>query len=263
MNQDGSNRRTIIDSTGSIYQLSEDRTKMLIVNDGDIYIANTDGSGMENLTNTPDRIEDQPSFSQKCEKVIYHYSDFEDSISVIACKEITTGLTYNIYEELFDNNFTYFKSPVFINSSSIIFGQSYSGSDSLDIEGLFLFDGENKILIDPGNINAKITYNEQKNLVAYINSASLKLYHPDTGEIEIIDESYSSSSRPVFNRDGSLLAITKYIYDISTFEMFDVLQYFEDEIANINNSMDFNKTSTKVIMNLSRVFPNSNEEGRL
>ncbi|MCF7911065.1 MAG: hypothetical protein K9M99_00930 [Candidatus Cloacimonetes bacterium] len=262
MNQDGSNQRTIIDSVGGIYRFSEDRSKMLLVNDGEIYIANTDGSGLENLTNTPDIIEREPSFSLNEENVLYHFIDTQDSIIVLACMDLSTKTTYHLYEEEF-TYLSYFISPVYATDDTVIFGQSYSNLDTLNTEGLFLYDGEIKILIDPGYINAKISYNRNNNLLAYKNSTSLKLYHTETGVIEVIEGNYGYNVSAYFNRDGSLMSFTSFVIDTTTLEGYNILRNYEDAASNNYNPIDFNVVSTKVIMNLYRVFPNSNEVGRL
>ena len=260
MNTDGSNRRTVIDSVGSIYRFSDDKTKMLLNRDGEIYIANTDGTALQNLTSTPDIWERDPSFSPSEKRVIYHTINFSDSTSFIATIDLVTFQHQILTEEPHTSDYWMrFVSPVFSDESNILFGQHYT--DTLHTDGLYSYNIDNveKKLIDPGYISKRITYCKNKNRVTYAiygESSFLKHYDLIT---DIIVE-YGVCDRflkPNLNREGTLLVVNSNIYNTETIEMYDVLKFYEDD-ADAINTVDFNKFSINVVMALHRSFPSSN-----
>ncbi|PID28755.1 MAG: hypothetical protein CSB55_03130 [Candidatus Cloacimonadota bacterium] len=258
MNLDGSDRRTIIDSVGSIYRFSADRTKMLLNRDGEIYIANTDGTEFKNLTGTPDQYEGDPAFSIFEDAVIFKSSDIADSISYIASIDLVSLQRKVIFFEHYDG-YMYYVSPVFINESTVIFGQYYS--DILNTNGLYSVNINTgyKKLIDVGYTFSKMIYNRNENLFAYIISDEftvLKHYNPMTDKVF---EYARCDNRliPNFNRDGTLLAVNLNVYDTETIEMYNILKNYFDEANSTDRTIDFNVSSEKAVMRLSRIFPNS------
>ncbi|NQV17146.1 MAG: hypothetical protein HQ534_01180 [Armatimonadetes bacterium] len=254
MNQDGSNRRTIIDSVGTVFNFSHDKTKMLLNREGEIYIANVDGTEFQNLTNTPDTCESDPSFSPDDQLVIYCYTNIIDSARVIAYRHLETNQVIKIIEEVY-SEWMNFKSPIFVNTSSIYFGQN--DPDTLNSDGLYYAssDGTSKTLIENGYIHSRISFSSSGNKVAYRNSYLLKIY--DITNDELIDlAEHAWSSKPIFNNDGSLLSIGPLIYFTDTYENYNILHnYSLEEVCYTYHSIDFNSSSSKVIMNVDRKYP--------
>lgn len=260
INIDGSNRRTVIDSVGTIHSFSEDRKKMLLNRDGEVYIANTDGTALQNLTNTPDVWERDPSFSPSESRVIYHTINFSDSTSFIATIDLATLQHQILIEEPHTIDYWMsFASPIFSDESNIFFGQHYT--DTLHTDGLYSYNIDNgeKELIDPGSISKRIIYCKNKNRVTYaIYEESSFLKHYDL--ITDIIVKYGVCDyflKPNLDRKGALLAVDSYIYNTETIEMYDVLKFYGDD-ADAGKTVDFNNFSTKVVMALRRYFPSSN-----
>ncbi|PID28754.1 MAG: hypothetical protein CSB55_03125 [Candidatus Cloacimonadota bacterium] len=261
MNLDGSDRRTIIDSVGSIYRFSDDRTKMLLANNGDIYIADTDGGGLQNLTGTPDQYEGDPAFSIFEDAVIFKSIDIADTTACIAVIDLIS-LQRKVLFSVPYSGWEYYVSPIFIDESTVIFGQNCN--DTFNMCGLYSFNintGEKKIL-DSGGIFSRISYNRNKNLLAYVMTNVLKHYNPITYE----EVEYGLCYRrfiPNFNRNGTLLAVNLNVYDTETIEMYNLLKNYCDEANSTGRTIDFNISSEKAVMQLSRIFPISVKDYKL
>lgn len=250
MNLDGTDRRTIIDSVGTVFNFSQDKTKILLNREGEIYIANVDGSEFQNLTNTPDIWESDPSFSLDDQLVIYCYTNIIDSTRVIAYRDLETNQEIKIIEEVY-SEWMYFCTPIFVNTSLIYFGQNNP------LDGLYsvLINGTNKILIDNGFIHSRISFSITQQKVAYRESYLLKLYDINNDEIIDLGE-HDWSSKPNFNYEGMLLSIGPLVYFTDTFENYNILHnYSLEEVCYTYHSIDFNSSSSKVIMNVDRKFP--------
>jgi hypothetical protein len=254
MNPDGTDRRTIIDSVGTVFNFSHDKTKMLLNYEGEIYIANVDGTEFQNLTNNPSIWEGDSSFSLDDQFVIYCYTNIIDSTRVIAYRDLETNQVTKIIEEVY-SEWMNFKSPIFVNSSSIYFGQN--DPDTLNSDGLYsaLLDGTNKTLIDNGYIHSRISFSITQQKVAYRESYLLKLYDINNNEIIDLGE-HDWSSKPNFNYEGMLLSIGPLVYFTDTFENYNILHnYSLEEVCYTYHSINFNSSSSKVVMNVRRNFP--------
>ncbi len=72
LNSEGTLWEGILLDVGNIVEISQDRTKMVMEYNYDIYVANVDGTGLRNLTNTPDLREDFASISADNSMVVYN-----------------------------------------------------------------------------------------------------------------------------------------------------------------------------------------------
>jgi len=250
--QDGTERRTIIDSIGSLYNFSQDKTKMLLNYEGEIYIANVDGTGLENITNTDDIIELDPSFSNDNQYVVYCYTNIVDSLRVIAIYDINENTSSTILEENY-SEWMYYVSPV-INNNWLYFGQN--DPDYLNTDGLYKMDliSQEKITIDYGHIHSNVIFSLNEK-ISFRNSYILKIYNINGNEIIDLGE-HSYISKPNFNFTGEKLAIESLIIDTSTYENYNILDnYSQDEVSHTDYTLDFNLSSTKVVMNVKRYYP--------
>lgn len=265
MNQDGTDYRAVIDSVGGIFRFSDDRSKILMNYDDDIYFANTDGSQLMNLTNTPDFIENDPDFSPDCSKVIYEYWNVPDSLAVIECYDFELNSKYIIYQETYADcthtsqspKFILFYSPVFIDENNIAFGKNYISMNGSD--GLYFYNilEDSITLIDSGSVHDKITFQENSGILAYKKLSTICFYYPDSGEIVELEDFNFYYQQPVFNRDGSLMALNAYIFDTQNLDYYYLLEYYDSYAYCINSSLDFNFNSSKTVMAVDRRYPQS------
>jgi len=251
MNLDGTNRHTIIDSLGSIANFSADRTKMLLREDGEIYMVNVDGTDLVNLTKTPEIGEYYAAFTKNCEKVVF--SRKEDDKASIAVLNLSTSYLEVVYEfNINADRYNVFgiERPTFIDENKIIFNLSvfYADDNQEDFTKLQIIDlnSGNIDLIYENSIISTFFYDHNNNL-AFIDTESDLLF--DISNLVVNYEFNNSGTLgidiiDVFSETG------RYAY--WRWNLFDIkFQYMIDTNMKIS---DINKQETNLIGIYSRKY---------
>jgi len=251
MNTDGTDRRTIIDSVGTVFSFSHDKTKMLLNRDGDIYIANVDGTEFQNLTNTPDIWERDPSFSNDTEKIVYSYS-LDNTHAHLVIKDLVTNqnsIVFDYQVESSNQNIS-FSNPFFQNDNQIIYCFKHEDQNEVpydyryEIHRVSLNNNSDEIIFDTSrvyhflynnDIDLCIIYTEMAAILFDVNS--LMILH------EFTDTSYHDTYR--FSPNANYLTIYRLIYGF-----IDDVEYYVDTEEN-----DFNQTETKIVGVINRRYP--------
>ena len=233
MSLDGNNRRTILDSLGGVEYFNQERTKMLLQKDGEIYLCKVDGSELTNITNTPDIYEREPSFSYDEESIIYTalISSGNLSISNIYEYQIATNEVSILYDyEEIPQSYSYSRifEPAKLSSEKI----SYKFLTDPDIVGnytvnsLMKYDLQEDFVEELCTDLAYINYSHSKEFLAYNRSEDGYLVNLLTGDITSFDcgstypsYSFSESDRYLCMDIGvlDLHSNTKYHFSDSNF----------------------------------------------
>ncbi len=120
---DGEYRRTIIDSLGGVQYFNQDRTKMLLEKDGEIYICNVDGTRLINLTNTPNVYDRSPSFSYDENSVTYSTGNWDVNycINKVSLENLHTETLFTLDNNGYSVHFLPINYPSLINEMSIVY----------------------------------------------------------------------------------------------------------------------------------------------
>lgn len=251
--QDGTERRTIIDSIGSVYSFSQDRSKLLLNFEDEIYISNVDGSDLQNLTNTPDIYERDPSFSYDNENlIIYTYSNTGFSNAYLIIKNISTNqdsIVFN-YPANNENQHINFSNPFFQNSYQIIYNFKFENHVEEITEFYYEIHSFNM-----NNIADEIIFNDsQVYHFRYNYATGLALIFTDTGTLlfdifsfELLHVFSGSSYHENygFSSNANYLTVGEVIYSLET-----NFEYYIDMEDN-----DFNQNETRIVGIYSRKFP--------
>lgn len=242
--QDGNERITILDSIGSIYSFSQDKTKMLLNYDGEIYMANVDGSELQNLTNTTDIYERDPSFFDNDNLIIYTYNDASFSEAYLVIKNLSTNqdsIVYNYYVNSTNQNI-YFSNPFFQNNSQIIYNFKFEEQ----IEGVteYYYEVHN---LNLDNYADEIVYNDSRvyhfnynycvNLSLFYTDIGTLLFNNSSSEVLHIFSDSAYHDNYGFSSNANYLTVGELIYRLN-----DSVEYFIDMEDN-----DFNQNETKIV----------------
>jgi hypothetical protein len=251
MNLDGTNRHAIIDTLGDISNFSVDRTKMLMTNNGDIYMANVDGTDLVNLTNTPDIGENFPAFSSDGEKIIFQQKS--EGNAAIAVMYLNSNYIQVVYE--FDISSRRYKSvslnkPLFYNDDKIIFNLSLSFDANEENESRYelhmfnLLTSELSIIYDNESVY-NYFFNKNSNY-AFMATKNALLLNLENNQVEHNLQACSTlnSTINVFSKTGKYVYWNKVLFDIELTQNID---------TNMNIS-DINSQETKVLGIYSREY---------
>lgn len=257
MNIDGTDRRTIIDSVGTVFSFSHDKTKMLLNYEGDIYIANVDGTEFQNLTNTPDILETDPSFSNNNEKIVYSYRLNNGTHAYLVIKDLATNQDSIIFEYDMGRNaqgvsFTY---PSFQNDNQILYRFyliDQSEEPQIFRNELHRFNMNssiNEIIINDMVVGNFVFSNILNQTLVKIESTTILF---DLTNLAIIHEFANTSISTVnrFSPNANYLSVGKVIYSI-----IDDIEYYIDTEEN-----DFNQTEAKIVGVTNRSYPEDKED---
>lgn len=244
MDSDGTNRSTIIENVGNVVGFNSDRTKMLMEYSGDVYIANTDGTNLINLTNTDDLYEKHPSFSPDEEKVLYNYFyQIDDSTrsKVIAYRNFADGAEKILYQ---DEGIGYvgFSYQVMSNDSCIYF---YNSDGVLEpTSGFYKYNMiyDNLSFIQQGIVK-DIELNLEFQQVFLVIDNQLMDYDIDSGEINILSD--VSTDEIVFDIDKLYLLIAEPA------KIIDLVTLDESLIPKEISEPSFNKSTTRIICSIT------------
>lgn len=228
---DGSNRRTILDSLSGVQCFNQERSKMLISQDGEIYLCNVDGSGLTNITNTPDIHERDPSFSYNEESIIYSAYIFPDNLSIsnmceyeIATNEVSVLFSH---QEAYHYVYTGVFHPAKISPEKVSyqFLTDHSAEDSYSVNSLMKYDLQEDFVEELCTNIGWINYSHSKEFLAYKDNGGY-LVNLLTGDILSFDcessdpwFSFSVSDRYLSMNTGvlDLTTNTKYLFSNSNF----------------------------------------------
>jgi len=248
MSLDGTNRRTILDSLGSVQYFNQERTKMLLEKGGEIYLCNVDGSELTNITNTPDIYERDSSFSYDEMSIIYtaKISSSNLSISNIYEYKIATNETSILYsyEEIPQSyNHSRINWPAKISAEKITY-QFLTDSDSYGVflvNSLMKYDLQEDFVEELCTNLVWINYSHSKEFLAYNTSDEGYLVNLLTGDITSFD---CGSSYPCYSFSVSDQYLSMNI---------GVLNLHTNTKYHFSDSNFFNKHNTvdKVHMNMN------------
>lgn len=223
---------------------------MLLNMDGEIYMANTDGTEFKNLTGTPDIREIYPSFSPDNRMIVYVYG-ISDKHAFLAIKDIEINKNEIICDYKIENsnqsiNFRY---PFFKNNDEILYSFRYKEYDKeryiakYEIHKVPLKNGDDEIIYSSSNAS-HFTYHFETGLAIIYTAGTSVLFDVNSMEIEdeLIDLYYYDEY--CFSPNGGYLTINKFIYRIS-----DGTGYYIDTKIN-----DFNRNETRIVGIASRYY---------
>ena len=258
MNEDGSDIRIIVDNIldnidWESVNLSSNKHKIVFIsnNSRDIYLANTEGTNLVNLTQTPDINELDPSFSLDDSKIVYCYTNIDDSTRIIAYREIDINTEVKIIEDNYEV-FEHFKYPIFINNSTIYYSQidrteNGNFSSTCGLYSANIDSGEQQELF-LGIIQTRMSFNINRELFVFMKSKNglneLILYNINNNEFYSIGD-FSYYYLPSFSDDGLYLSIGDKIINTDDFSSNnigkEVIPY---------TFCSFNSDSNKLILNI-------------
>ena len=244
MNLDGTNRHTIIDTLGSVANFSDDRTKMLLNKNGEIYMANVDGSNLINLTNTPDIWEKDPAFSLDNAKIVYSYSTENNTHAFLIIKNIATNINEIVFDYKIRNNYRIisFNYPTYISDNKIIYEfylRTLIDDQNLirnELHQVDINNNEMEILIDYEKVYKLVYSNELNYSVLKIANKSILIDMTNLEQIYSF-ENTSYDTPMVFSTDGNFVSVGHVIYDIKS-----NLKYYV-----YTNYNSINQTNNKIV----------------
>ncbi|MBI9031502.1 hypothetical protein JEZ13_05835 [bacterium] len=221
MSLDGEYRRTIIDSLGGVQYFNQDRTKMLLEKDGEIFICNVDGTELSNLTNTPYKNEGSSSFSYDERSIIYtvNTSDMNNDISEVHKHILMTNEVIVVFrheEPILPSISTWITNSAEIASGTISykFNMSDSSGNTPSINKLIKYNIHNNIVEEICTNLSFVKYSNSKYFLAYKWEGGF-LVNLQAGDIIQLD---INSGDPMFSfsSDDRYLMINEIIYDSQT-----------------------------------------------
>ncbi|MBI9031501.1 hypothetical protein JEZ13_05830 [bacterium] len=246
MSLNGEYRRTIIDSLGGVQYFNQDRTKMLLEKDGEIYICNVDGTGLINLTNTPNVYDRSPSFSYDENSVTYSTGNWDVNycINKVSLEDLHTETLFTLDNNGYSVHFLPINYPSLINEKSIVynlflFSNSISSLDKHEIIRLNLETNEETTLHSG---TTRIVYSHDKeNIAAYTSWIGVYLIDLLNEEINTFDTdsyteflSFSSTDRYLVMNTGVWDLSLKISYVFSDSEFFKKYNTVDRLHMNIN-----------------------------
>lgn len=257
MNQDGTDRITIIDSVGEVFSFSNDRTKMLLNDEGEIYIANVDGTEFQNLTNTPDIWEKDPSFSPDAEKIVFSYT-LSDTHSLLVIKNLATNEDSIVYEYEISSSYQTisFRYPTFQNDDQILY-QFYLIDQTeephiyrIELHRINIDTNLNEIIFDENDVYT-IAYSNIRNLCAINSNYTIILYNLNTMSQDYeFQYNFFVSTIPGFSPQANYFYIGGLIYDFEN--------SYEYHVNTSSNNI--NQDEIKIVGINRRKFPEDKED---
>ncbi len=249
---DGSDRRTILDTLGNVEYFNQEKTKMLLAFNRDIYLCNVDGSGLKNITNTPEIYESDPSFSYNELSILYtvnSYANIENTSKIYKYTILTheTTLLRSYVEAIESFSFTGVSASAEIANRMISYirNAEVNYGDFNSSNRLARYDIRNNLEeILCQNLNYE-KYSHSKEFLAYYWEGGY-LVNIQTGEVTPLEEvdrspmfSFSASDRYLIMNSGVVDLTTNISYKFS-----DKL-FFEKN--NTVSMVDMNRNEDKLI----------------
>ncbi|GEM_PF-3408502 len=247
MNLDGTDIRTIIDTVGSVYSFSRDRTRMLLNQNGEIYMANTDGSGLQNLTQTPPELwERYSTFSPDETKIVYAISSPYQQEAYLEVLDLNTGRKEVILHENPGRNdyYIWYTCPTYIDPNTIVYIRHYHNNDPADAWSIFslhklsLDTLDDQVLIDDNVFDFYYDPIFHRGLIE-----SDDLFFVNTEDFSLLYTLYHYNISDYYHRlfpfsnSGLSCAIDCYIYNVETGNHYRVESYMND----------FNSDETRIV----------------
>jgi len=233
MSLDGEYRRTIIDSLGGVQYFNKDRTTMLLEKDGEIYICNVDGTGLTNLTNTPNINERSPSFSYDENNVIYATGNWDVNycIKKVSLDDLHTETLFTLDNDGYSVHFLPINYPSLINEKELVyhlflFADSTSSIYRHEVVRLNL---ETNVETTLHSGTTRIIYSHDKeNIAAYKSWVGVYLINLLNEEINIFDTN-SYTEYLSFSTSDRYLVMNTGVWDLSSHinYVFSDSEFFE------------------------------------
>ncbi len=255
LNEDGTVGDYVLTDVGNIVEISQDRTKMVMVYNYDIYVANVDGTGLRNITNTTDIWEHDASISADNTKLVYSRYIYNQEV------RSETLLIYDLMEntetELMrvDNITDFSVNNTCIVSNKVYYYFKFSVSETKP-KGLYCIDidtGIDSLVYNDSSLVDMITDYENS---VYLLQASRTLLQLDINSldsqvlyIEPTQRSYSYLVLGPSKENICLCGSQKYplMYFIQT---GDYVKFDRQ-----SGKVSFNKNSTRLISTTQRQHP--------
>lgn len=244
---DGSYQRTIIDSLGRVECFNQERTKMLLFGSGDIFMVNVDGTELINLTNTPNIIDRDPSFSYNEESVTFVSGNWADGYHIknVNLNDLSEEILYTLDQNSFSYYFQPLKDPALIDPETIIFGLHLSNetNDEMNVTVCVKWNltTEEGIALYPND--ADIVHSHTKSKIAVNYESDSSFIDTATGERFSLD--YLDISKPNFSFSPSdrYLVLNPGVIDLTTNELslFEESEFFEKDNTAREISTNFNE----------------------
>jgi Tol biopolymer transport system component len=189
MDMDGSNQRQIT-FLGNTYSpsWSPDGKRILFERNSEIYIINSDRTGLKKLIDSTLGINQFPTWSADGEKIYYYETDVTHSI-VTAKPDGTIIRRYTLTSSISSFSPSPDGKYIYYSPGSIL--------RKIDIEK----ESDDFITNNP----TKISFSPDGNSIAYSDGSSISLYHIDTGNITFIAP---AAQFPCWTPDGKTIVYT-------------------------------------------------------
>jgi hypothetical protein len=250
MNLDASKRHCIIPDMGSVIQISHDRTKFIYKFRKDYYFANVDGSGQQNITNTPDdESEMYPAFTADDSMIIYAIN--KSGQHCIVSHDLTTGMEQVLLEKELSESLA-LKYPIVCNGR-IYFGQT----SDYDFRNYFYscsLDGTDTQLISQGDVkHITCSYSLNKVIVTqYIDDYNkVRIFNPETNQYESALEDVHAVDYPIMNYAQSAFLMS----DETGYLVYNISDKDFNQLERSNIFPVFNLAGDRVITVQRRFYP--------
>ncbi len=257
MNTDGSKQETVLSEVGNIVEVSRDKTKILLEYNQDIYIANVDGTGLRNITNTPNLSERNAAISADNNKVVFVRNEsIIDNYYVISLNlyDLNIDISTKLFQEERNSYFIYEK--IYVLQDYVYFYRTYY--DEEENEGLFRIDLNNNenIKVYDNYVNSNIV-SDYTDVFYFANLSTQSVIEIDLQTFII--QGYIGESKVIGNPidliispHNEYLCISNsqkndFMYDISTDEYYYNPRSIRDA--------SFNSEATHIVCVVERFFP--------
>ncbi len=256
MNEDGTLGDNILTDMGNIVEISQDRTKMLMEYNLDIYIANVDGSNLIQITNTPDIREHDASISADNSQIVYsrYINNQEVRSEILLIYDLMENTETELLREE-NSNSNYLRIRDTCVASNKIF---YSISSSPDVkpDGLYCYDiitGIDSLVYNDSSLVDMIT--DYDNSV-YLLQASRTLLQIDMNSFDS-QVLFIESTQRYYNE--LVLDPSKENICLCDSEAYPLMYFIQTgdyvKFDRQSGKVSFNKNSTRLISTTQRQHP--------
>ncbi len=255
MSLDGEYRRTIIDSLGGVQYFNRDRTKMILLHDGKVYLSSVDGTEVEKISIDSVSQCSSPSFSFDEKSILYNYTVVDENTTIelglIEYNILTNGslviLNTIIQEDpLYNASYHYARR---VNDYTILYRYSYKiieNEEIVRIHNLRKHDlinnnidilTEGYIQLKYSNLNGFVVFergNDRNEYLLNIETLSIILF--DTSVYNINDISFSSDDRYLLMNEIIYDTVIDSTFAVENGEFFGKYHNVSKTHMNLNNT---------------------------
>jgi hypothetical protein len=245
MNQDGSDKKVLFESSGNVVCTNNSQTSFLMVYNDDILSSNISGSKLLNLTNTSDEVEFDPSYSTSDSLIVFssYFDNQEKRINYLKLMNLNKKTETIV---LVDSTANLISKPILINNDVIFFFKYYGNQD--DRNGLYRLHIElNEVDFLFEGYVFDIKFNRYSNEILLNIDEYFCTFSSDLNKYGDID-----NSSIVTSPNGEYVSFSR------TNSYASLINWIDNKIIHIDHkfySPSFNLSSTQFVCTVKRRYP--------